>query len=128
MKKDPRITRRSYHLYIFRYIKEEWEEIEREIFIEALNKEGIPCIPGYPHPLYKNPVFLRKGKGPRYCPLSCPYYGKQIDYTEVACPNTEKMCKEALWIAHPVLLAEKEDIKDIIRAIMKIRENIKELK
>jgi len=128
MKKDSRITRRAYHLYIVRYLKEEWEEISRDKFIEALNEEGIPCSGGYPHPLYKNPLFLRKGEGPRYCPLSCPYYGKEIDYTKVLCPNTERICKEAVWIGHPVLLAEKEDMKDIVRAIIKIRENLKELR
>lgn len=128
MKKDPRITRRSYHLYIFRYIKEEWEGIERDKFIEALNKEGIPCNKGYPYPLYKNPLFLRKGEGPRYCPISCPYYGKEMDYTKISCPNTERICKEAIWVGHPVLLAEKEDMEDIVRAIRKIRENLEEIK
>lgn len=128
MKKDPRITRRSYHLYIFRYIKEEWEGIERDRFIEALNKEGIPCNKGYPYPLYKNPLFSRKGEGPRYCPISCPYYGKEIDYTKISCPNTERICKEAIWVGHPVLLAEKEDMEDIVRAIRKIRENLEEIK
>jgi len=128
MKKDPRITRRSYHLYIFRYIKEEWEGIERDKFIEALDKEGIPCNKGYPYPLYKNPLFLRKGEGPRYCPISCPYYGKEMDYTKISCPNTERICKEAIWVGHPVLLAEKEDMEDIVRAIRKIRENLEEIK
>lgn len=128
MKKDSRVTRRAYHLYNFRYLKEEWEGIERERFIEALIKEGIPCSIGYPHPLYKNPLFLRKGEGPGYCPFSCPYYGKEVDYTKVVCSNAERICKEAVWIPHPVLLAEKEDIEDIIRALMKIRENLKELK
>jgi len=127
MKKDSRVTRRAYHLYIFRYIKEEWEGISREKFIEALNKEGIPASRGYPHPLYKNPLFLRKGEGPRYCPLSCPYYGKEIDYAKVFCPNTERICKEAVWIMHPALLGEKKDMEDVVRAITKIKENLKEL-
>ena len=127
MKKDPRVTRRSYHLYLFRYIKEEWEGIERKKFIQVLNKEGIPCSEGYPYPLYKNPLFLRKGEGPRYCPISCPYHGKEVNYSKVSCPTTEKLCKEAVWIGHSVLLAEREDMKDIVRAIVKIRENLKEL-
>jgi len=88
--------------------------VERDRFIEALNKEGIPCNKGYPHPLYKNPLFSRKGKGPSYCPISCP--------------NTERICKEAIWIGHTILLAEREDMEDIVRAIIKIRENLKEVK
>ncbi|HCG76997.1 MAG: aminotransferase DegT [bacterium (Candidatus Ratteibacteria) CG_4_10_14_3_um_filter_41_18] len=121
---DSRITRRSYHLYQFRYLKEEWREVSREKFLDALQAEGIPASSGYPHPLYKNPLFLRKGKGPRFCPLSCPYYGKEMDYNQVSCPNTEKICKEAVWFSQSVLLGDREDMDDIISAVKKIRDNI----
>jgi len=127
IKRDKRVTRRSYHMYIFRFLKEKWNGVTREKFLKALNAEGIPAWAGYPIPLYKNPLFLRKGKGPQFCPVSCPYYGKEIDYTQVFCPNTEKMCEEAVWIPHPVLLAEKEDMRDIINAIEKIYKNKEEL-
>ena len=86
------------------------------------------CSPGYPFPLYKNPLFQRKGKGPEYCPVSCPYYGEEIDYSTVICPNAEKLCKQAVWIPHPVLLGEKEDMKDIVNAIEKVWENRKDVK
>jgi len=120
---DPRITRRSYHLYLVRYLQEEWNNIPREKFLSALNAEGIPAYSGYPQPLYQNPLFLRKGKGPRFCPLSCPYYGKEIDYSEVSCPNAERICKEAVWLRHSVLLGDKEDMDDIITAVKKLRGN-----
>jgi dTDP-4-amino-4,6-dideoxygalactose transaminase len=128
LKRDERVTRRSYHMYIFRFLEEKWEGIKREKFIEALNCEGIPATSGYPMPIYKNPLFQRKGEGKEFCPISCPYYGKKIDYTSVYCENAEKICKEAVWIMHPVLLAEKEDIKDIVSAIAKIWENREELR
>ena len=124
---DPRITRRSYHLYLVRYLKEEWNNIPREKFLSALNAEGIPAYSGYTQPLYQNPLFLRKGKGPKFCPLSCPYYGKEIDYSKVSCPNAERICKEAVWLRHSVLLADKEDMDEIITAVKKVRENIKTL-
>jgi len=120
--RDERITRRSYHMYMFRFIEEEWE-ITREKFIEAVSAEGIVCNPVYPI-LYKNPLFQRKnGEGPKYCPVSCPYYGKKIDYSSVFCPNAEKLCKQVVWIPHPFLLAEKEDTKDIVAAIEKVWKN-----
>jgi len=125
--RDNRVTRRSYHLYMFRFIKEKWE-IEREVFIKALNAEGIPVSSGYPIPLYKNPLFQKKVKGPEGCPISCPYYGKKIDYSEVYCPNAERLCEEAVWISHSVLLAEKEDMRDIINAIEKTYKNREQLK
>jgi len=125
--RDKRVTRRAYHFYIFRFIEEEWG-IKRELFIKAISAEGIPVSSGYPFPLYKNPLFQKKGTGPEFCPISCPYYGKEIDYSEVYCPNAEKLCKQAIWVSHPVLLAEKEDMRDIINAIEKIHKNKEELK
>jgi dTDP-4-amino-4,6-dideoxygalactose transaminase len=40
-------TRSAYHLYPFRYFKEEFNNVPRERFIQALNAEGIPCSAGY---------------------------------------------------------------------------------
>ena len=119
-------TIRSYHLYMFRFIEDEWG-ITREKFIKALQSEGIPCSPGYT-PLYKNKIFLEKRVGSRGCPLSCPYYGKDIDYSQVCCPNAEKLSQEMVWFPQSLLLADKEDMRDIVRAIEKIWVNRDELK
>ncbi|HIE44291.1 MAG TPA: DegT/DnrJ/EryC1/StrS family aminotransferase, partial [Candidatus Omnitrophica bacterium] len=128
MKRDERVTRRAYHLYIFRYQQSEWDDVPRGVFLEALNAEGIPAYSGYPYPLYKNPLFLRKGHGPEFCPLSCPYYERELDYSEVSCPNVEKICREAVWLKHSILLAEREDMMDIVDAVRKIRENLGEIR
>lgn len=126
IRRDERVTRRAYHIYVFLFEEEKWG-VDRDTFIEALRAEGIPCHGGYPHPLYRNPLFQRKGKGPRYCPLSCPFYGKDIDYSSCVTPVAEKVCKRAVWIKHPLLLGEEEDMRDIIRAVEKVWENRKEL-
>ncbi|HID96065.1 MAG TPA: DegT/DnrJ/EryC1/StrS family aminotransferase [Candidatus Latescibacteria bacterium] len=128
VRRDPRVTRRSYHLYCFRYHAEQLDGVPRARFIEAMNAEGIPCYTGYPHPVYKNPLFTRKGSGPRYCPVSCPYYGGDMDYTEVSCPVAERVCQEAVWLKQFVLLGTKEDMDDIIKAAEKVIENIDELR
>jgi len=127
LKNDPRVTRRSYHLYIFRFVTEKWGGVSRETFLKALQAEGIPSYGGYPIPLYKNPLFQKSGKGPRYCPISCPYYGKKIDYTRVSCPNAEQICREACWIKQSDLLAEQSDMQDIIAAVAKVWEHRQEL-
>ena len=129
LKRDARVTRHSYHIYIFKFRPEQWCGVTRERFLEAVNAEGIPVKPGYPVPLYKNPLFQRPAvDGPGGCPLSCPYYGKKVDYTTVICPNAEAVCAEACWIHQQVLLAEPEAIADIGRAIAKLWENRQELK
>lgn len=125
---DKRVTQRSYHIYNFRYISDAFGGLPREKFISALNAEGIPVYVGYPHPVYKNPLFQNNGEGPKYCPISCPYYGKKIDYTHTSCPNSEKLCAEqSLWLKQSVLLGTKTDMDDIADAVCKVRENINEL-
>jgi len=127
LKNDERVTRRSYHMYMFRFVTEEWDGISRETFLKALQAEGVAANSGYPIPLYRNPLFQTSGKGPRACPRSCPYYGQETDYTRVCCPNAERICKEICWIMHVNLLAEPADMQDIIAAVAKVREYRNEL-
>ncbi len=123
---DPRMTRRSYHMYVFR-VKPELG-VERKRFVEALWAEGVPAGAGYPIPLYKNPLFLKSGEGPAFCPTSCPYYGKKIDYTKVSCPVCEDVCSDAVWMGHTILLADEQAIRDMAAGIKKVCENSGELK
>jgi len=124
---DERVDRRSYHLYCFRLDSAGFGSLSRDRFVEALGAEGIPCSGGYPHPLYKNPLFLQDGQGARACPFSCPFYGKRMDYSSVECPECEKLCQEAVWFSQSVLLGSRADMEDIVTAIGKIRENVGEL-
>ncbi len=128
MRGDARVTRRAYHLYIMRFHAEEWPGLTRDRFLEAVKAEGAPVWAGYPHPLYKNPLFQRpQGEGPEFCPHSCPFYGKTVDYTQMICPGAEQICADSIWIGHPVLLAEEQDMQDIADCIVKVRENMSEL-
>ena len=124
---EPRMTRRAYHMFIFR-VDTRALGISLARFIEALRAEGVPAGGGYPHPLYKNPLFLRKGEGPEYCPVSCPYYGKEMDYSKVCSPVTEQLLSDMVWIFHPSFLAGPGAAEQIGAAIRKVAENVAELK
>ena len=101
LKKDKRITRHAYHLYIFKYDRREFADLPKEKFVEALKAEGIPCNSGY-KPLYDYP-FLPPCK-----PL----------------PNVEKASREeAIWIPQYVLLSEKEDLEDVQKAVEKLKKH-----
>ena len=127
-KRDPRVGRSSNHLYLLRYDQDKFEGLPRERFIEGVNAEGVPFGTGYDIPLYKNPFFQNMGEGPKYRPVSRPYYAVEIDYTKVYLPNCERICKETVgWLKHSVLLGTEEDMKDIIRAVEKVVENVDEL-
>lgn len=115
-------TRHSYHLYLFRYDPQAFDGLSREKFLQALNAEGIPCSPGYDRPLYKQPVFLNQAFGPYFSNAS-----QYPDYAHTLLPVTEQACREACWIAHPVLLGEQADIFDIVEAVEKVSRRRSEL-
>jgi dTDP-4-amino-4,6-dideoxygalactose transaminase len=128
--RDPRVTRHSYHIFIVRYSSEAFQGLSRKTFLEALNAEGIPCMAGYRHPLYRNPMFVNKDFYPRGCPLTCGHYNRDLDFSgfNELCPVSEKACSnEAVWLEHRLLLGSEEDVDDIANAVEKIRSHAGEL-
>lgn len=125
---DPRITRRAYHFFPFR-LDLAALRVSRDRFKQALAAEGIPTMIGYDRPLYKNPLFQRSWRqGPASCPVSCPYYGKPVDYTSVSCPVCEEVVQDTLWLFHSVLLADDAAIECIPVAIKKLIDHLDELR
>ena len=122
-------TKHSYHLYMFHFSEEEFG-ITRHDFLTALSAEGILCSAGYAHPLYKNPMFLQRDFYPNGCPLTCAHRDHAIAYAsfEALCPNAERACREAVWLEHRQLLAEREDMDDIVHAIEKIHKHRQDFK
>ena len=116
---EPRMTRRSYHFYAFR-IDSSVLGVTRDPLRAALAAEGVPVSPGWPTPLYKNPLFEMTGAGPSFCPRSCPYYGKETDYTQVSCPVCEQVCADACWIPQNALLADEAAMHGIVAAVRKV--------
>jgi dTDP-4-amino-4,6-dideoxygalactose transaminase len=78
----------------------------RDDFVKALEAEGVPIRPFYPHPLYKNPVFKNK----------------DIKTRVTACPVAEAAVSDSFWLPQRVLMGTAEDAQDIIRAVEKIHE------
>ncbi|HOJ09958.1 MAG TPA: DegT/DnrJ/EryC1/StrS family aminotransferase [Clostridiales bacterium] len=118
---DPNITKNSHHLYVFKYKKERCWGIHRDLFVKALHAEGIGlCATGYSLPIYRM-VFLdsdafRKATG---CTVS---------YKDISLPvNDRAAYEEGAWLYHTALLGGKEDIDDIVDAMLKIYEHADEL-
>ncbi len=75
----------------------------------------------YPKPLYKTKLFQEKVGYPKGCPWTCPFYGKEIDYTKIKLPVVEKVSSEIFALdIHPEITREDldENIK-ILREIVK---------
>jgi len=119
MAHDERVTRNSYHLFVFKYKSEACKDLPRDIFLKALAAEGVPCSPGYIS-LYKQ-AMLQSDEMKRAT-------GSKIEYAKLHLENTEKAtAKEGVWFTQNLLLGEKEDIDDIANAIIKVYENVDEL-
>ncbi len=75
-------------------------------------------------------MFLNQDFYPRGCPITCGHYDRVIDYPsfEALCPNAEQACREPVWLEHRQLLAGRQDMDDIVAALVKIREFREEFK
>lgn len=123
---EPRITRRSYHMYIFRLAESELG-ISRDRFIEALNAEGVPASKGWYRPLYRNGVFQNVQPGKPHA-IVAPLAGTGVDYGHLDCPVCEQVCRDAVWIPQHVLLATESEILLLAKAVEKVVANASELR
>lgn len=129
MKMYPNVTRVVYHLFPFRYKKEEFQGLSREGFIRALNAEGVPCYSGY-SPLNRMPFLSDAFKSKNFVRT---YSKKRLNYTKYmaqnACPQNDIICnEEAVWFSQSMLLAGKSEMDGIFSAIEKIHANAEKIK
>jgi dTDP-4-amino-4,6-dideoxygalactose transaminase len=122
------VTRASYHLFPFRYQKEQFKELSRDRFIAALSAEGVPCYQGY-SPLNKMPYLKNAFKSKFFKKF---YPADRLNYQKYAeenhCPLNDQLCnEEAVWIPQNVLLGTDEDMHQITYAIEKIYSNADKL-
>ena len=109
------ITLHCYHIYIFKYDTSKFGSLPKEQFVEMLVAEGVPCFKGYPHPLYKQPLFQNKN-------FMCYAIPDHVDFGNVYCPVAEQACiTDAVWILQNAMLGERQDIRDFVDAILKVQ-------
>ena len=121
----PGAERSAYHLYPFRYIKEEFNNVPKERFIRALNAEGIPCSGGY-GPQYRDGLIEEMLNSRGFKRLFTESRLKRYR-EELVLPGNEKLCSEAVTFYQSILLGSRQDMEDIVKAIAKIHANSKSL-
>ena len=105
-------ARSSNHIYMCRYIEQEFKEVKREVFFKAMQAEGVFTYKGW-SPLYKEPLFSINPK--EYPWLEGMRY-KELDHN-----NTERFAdKEAVWLKQNYLIGSDQDTEDIINAFEKV--------
>ncbi|MGC4189982.1 MAG: DegT/DnrJ/EryC1/StrS family aminotransferase [Thermomicrobiales bacterium] len=117
-RRDPRTAIHGYHLYGFRYDPAACDGLPRDAFIAALNAEGIPCGPGYPMPLNRQPLFVDRAFDTRATGYDATYAPTRFEALDV--PVTETMCNEVVLLPQSLLLADGRDMADVIQAVKKI--------
>lgn len=121
--RDPRTTMHAYHLYQFRYSPEGFGGMSKADFVSRMQAEGIPVSAGYPHPLYRQPLFTElafdtkaTGYDPGYAPTR---------FADLQLPNCEAACIDGVWIQQNVLLADRTDMDDIVTAMLKVQSSVR---
>jgi dTDP-4-amino-4,6-dideoxygalactose transaminase len=119
-------TRNGYHLYMFRYDKSRFDGLPRARFLQALEKEGIPCSGGY-SPLNKEPFIKQTINSRVYRRM---YSERDLAGWEerTACPENDKLCEEAVWFFQTMMLGPRHDMDDIADAVRKIQQQAGELR
>jgi dTDP-4-amino-4,6-dideoxygalactose transaminase len=117
LERDARVTQHGYHLFISRYDASAFHGLPRQLFLEALKAEGIPCSEGY-LPLYKMKAIQ---DGTRRLKRSLSV--SEPSQIEPDCPACEKACySEAVWFTQTMFLGTHKDMDDITQAVIKVKE------
>ncbi|MEP6597132.1 MAG: DegT/DnrJ/EryC1/StrS family aminotransferase [Ginsengibacter sp.] len=129
IKKYPGVTRSAYHLFPFRYKKEEFQGLSRDGFMSALEAEGVPCNDGYT-PLNTMPFLSDAFKSKNFVKS---YSKERLNYNgyleQNKCPENDRLCnEEAVWFGQNLLLTGKTEMDGIFSAIEKIHGNADKIK
>ena len=114
-------NRSAYHMYPFRFVSEEFGNVSRTKFIEALRAEGIPCSSGYGQQ-NKDGLIEEALNSRGYKRLFSEQRLKKWREENVL-PGNDQLAKEAVTFYQSILLGSKSDMDDIVNAIIKIYEN-----
>jgi dTDP-4-amino-4,6-dideoxygalactose transaminase len=112
---DPRAAKQPYYLVTLRYDEKEFGGMQRDLFLRALQAEGIPAQKTYPYPLYRNPLFSGLP------PFRDPTWRTPQDYRSLHLPESERICREGIWLEHQLFLGTHRDIDDILAGCDKVR-------
>ncbi len=126
----PGVTRTAFYFYGFRYKPAEFNGLSRSKFIAALRAEGIPSNNGLgvisKKPMNKEGCIEDAFKSKTYQRL----YPKEklANYpAENECPESEKLIAETVGFHQAMLLGSRQDMDDIVNAVVKIYENRQKL-
>ena len=109
---QPYCDRHAHHLFLLRFKSENFDNVQRNQFLAALNKEGVLTSSFYPMALYQQPLYNSETK---------------LSMRKSACPVAEQACQDVIFLEQNVLLADSQQIELIAGAVRKVRKNASQL-
>jgi len=122
----PENSRAVWHLYAFRYDKEQFHGLPRHKFIQALGAEGIPCGGGY-HEQYNDGLLDEaiNSRGFKRLFPAARLKAYRDSFRELK--GNEQVCETTVGMFQTLLLADRSDMDHIIEAVRKIHAHSAEL-
>jgi dTDP-4-amino-4,6-dideoxygalactose transaminase len=112
---DARISSRGRYGYAFHYDPAEFSGLPTIGLVAALRHEGI--LVGESYPSLNTLRVFREGRLGKRLPEGAP----RPDYASIRLPNAEHAAARTVWLDHRVLLAEPDEVLDVVRALARIR-------
>lgn len=113
------VTQPTHYTYVFQYRPPAGRPApHRDLFVAALEKEGIPCDGRFYEAVYHSDLFYAT---PDNCPQLAAGRETAVDYSACRCPVSERAAyDESVWIFQFTLIGEEEDVRDVARAVGKV--------
>jgi dTDP-4-amino-4,6-dideoxygalactose transaminase len=120
------VTQKAFYFYGFRYRKEAFGGPSRDRFAEALSAEGVPASMGLGvidrRPMNKEGLldhaFASRAFQRVYPREKLSSYAKDNE-----CPLADRLCEETVGFHQRLLLGTREDMDDIVNAVLKLHES-----
>jgi len=114
---QPALTRDTIYNYVFQYRPED-QTVSRDLFVAALDAEGIPCDGRFYEAVYRSDLFPARAEDFPQLKLD---RDRPVDYCGCRCPVAERAAyEESVWLPQFLLLGEEQDVADIARAVAKV--------
>lgn len=120
-RRDPRMDSQGNYCFVFHYDASQFAGLPLRRFEAALAAEGIPMGVSYPS-LTDLAVFRNRNFAPRL-----REHAPTIDYSTQHLPRAEHAAASTVWLQHRLLLAEREDVLDVARAVERIQQHAAEI-
>ena len=111
------VTTPALYTLSFRYESNLWNGVERVLFIKAMKAEGVPVQSGWSNLGNDESCFYSSLDTNMY-PQLCGRIPKLV-----SCNTAEQISQQTIQFPHPVLSADKKELKKVIHAVNKLWDN-----